>query len=213
MESDIVAELLIAGALAYLFGRAPFIKWEGFINGFKKRVGHLSYNRIIEPLGFYEKVENGRKLYGEGVYSYLFGLPNSSLPTMFRCLETGLKQKYREVEGKEPSLNAFELIEWGERYLKNRKELAHGFRYLRNLIHEERVVEEQDTLEAIRHITKILNLIFTFPFVILKGSCEFCKNPYEVKTKKEICYLGSTISIRCNTCRRSTKHEIMASYL
>jgi hypothetical protein len=201
--------LLAGGILGYIIGRTPYQQWEGYINKYKERMGHLTYDRIVEPLIFYERIENSKKLYAEAIFAYLAGLPNASLPTTFRCLELCLKQHYEEVEKKKATLRAYELIEWSEKRLGDRKELAHGFRFLRNLIHEEKIVEEQDALEAIRHITKILNLVFPFSDAKLAGVCDFCKKPYNVTIPAAWCYLGNTVPVQCSNCMRSTNHFIL----
>ena len=206
--SDVLAALLIGG-LGYKLGRAPFEAWENFINRYNERLGHLTYNQIVEPIAFYGKVDNGKIIYAEAVFAYLVGLPNASLPMTFRCLEIGLKQKHKEVEGQEPSLTAYELIEWSETYLGNRAELAHGFRRLRNLLHEESIIKEQDALEAIRHVTNILNLIFPFSAINLTGVCAFCGKPYSLPILSDQCYLGNTIPVRCDQCSRSTNHFVI----
>lgn len=205
-------EFFLGGGLGYLIGRATFAPWENFIKGYNDRLGHLSYNKIIEPIALYKKIEGTEKIYGEAVYCYLFGLPNASVPTIFRCLELGLKKKYEEVEGRTPKMKAYKLIEWSENFLKNQKELAHGFRFLRNLIHEEKQVEEQDALIALRHITKILNLLFPFSKVIVQSICNFCKTPYEEEVESNKFFIGNAIFIECNKCKRSTRYDIMPLY-
>lgn len=206
-----MAEFVLVGGLGYLFGRAPFEKWQGFIDGYNKRLGHLAYNKVIEPLAFY-KVENGKQIYGEGIYAYLFGLKNSALPSLFRCLELGLKQKYIEIENKKPTLTAFELIEWAETFLGKKKAQAHDFRFLRNFIHEEDIIEEQDALESIRHITTILNLLFPYPTANLAGNCQSCKNPYTITIFSSECYLGNTFTVQCEKCKSATQHTILPTY-
>lgn len=211
MAEGLIA-LLLAGGIGYEYGRAPFQQWEGYINKYNERIGHLTYNRIVEPLVFYKRIGNAEKLHAEAIFAYLAGLPNASLPTAFRCLELCLKQYYEEVERKKLSLSAYELIEWSEKHLGDKKELAHGFRVLRNLIHEETIIEEQDALEAIRHVTKILNLVFPFQNADLTGFCAFCRNPYILPISSDQCYLGNTIPVQCNNCMRSTNHTIMPQY-
>lgn len=210
--AEAVVALLLAAGIGYGAGRAPFQAWESYINRYNERLGHLSYNRVIEPLVFYQNIENARQLYAESVFAYLSGLPNASLPVTFRCLEICLKKYYEKTEKKRPSLKAHELIEWSEKQLGNRKELAHGFRILRNLLHEEKTVGEQDTLEAIRHVTQILNIVFPFDTSTLNGTCFFCKTPYNVSIPADQHYLGNTLSIPCNVCRRSINHIIMPQH-
>lgn len=206
------AELLVGGALGFLLGRSVFASWEKFINRYNERTSHLSYNNIVEPVSFYGRIQNSRMVYGEAVYAYLFGLPNASVPASFRCLELALKKKYQETEKKSPKMNTYKLIEWSEKHLGNQKELAHGFRFLRNLIHEEKLVQEQDALEAIRHISKILNLLFPFETVILRGTCGFCNTAYAYEADKSQCFLGNVIIIPCSHCARNIRHEIMPLY-
>ena len=202
----------LSGIIGYGLGRAPFQQWEAYINMYNDRLGRLAYDRVVEPLDFYQKVKNAQKLYAEAIFAYLVGLEDASLPVTMRCLELGLKEYYRQVEKTEPSLTLFRLTEWVEKSIGNKKELAHGFRILRNLIHEEKVIEEQDALEAIRHVTTILNDIFPFPEAIIYGACNFCNTSYNISIPLDQCYLGNTIVVQCNNCRRSINHNIMPPY-
>ncbi len=72
-----------------------------------------------------------------------------------KTLELGLKCKL----GKENARLSNSINELEEKY--RYKDLAHGFRILRNLIvHEEVECKEQDALEALRHVSEILNRLF-----------------------------------------------------
>lgn len=206
--AEIIAGLLLTG-VGYALGRASYQQWEGYIQKHNERWGHLTYNQIIEPLVFFEQVENSKQIYAEAIFAYLAGLPNASLPTTFRCLEICLKLHYENVEGKKPSLSAYDLIEWCAERLKEKKELAHGIRILRNLIHGEKLIEEQDALEGIRHATKILNIVFPFQTANLTGACAFCGRQYTHEISADQCYLGNTIPIQCDNCLRSTNHIIV----
>jgi hypothetical protein len=210
--SDALIALLLSGGIGYALGRAPFQQWETYINNYNDRLGRLAYDRVVEPLEFYQKIQNSQKLYAEAIFAYLVGLEDASLPVTMRCLELGLKEHFRQVENAEPSMTSYRLIEWAEKSIGNKKELAHGFRILRNLIHEEKVIEEQDALEAIRHVTMILNNIFPFSNAIISGACNFCNTTYNLSIPLDQCYLGNTIVVQCNKCRRSINHNIMPPY-
>jgi hypothetical protein len=203
---------LLGGLFGYGLGRAPFQAWEGFINKYNERLGHLSFNRAIEPLGFYNKVENARKIYAEAIFAYLAGLPDASLPMIFRCLEIGLKRYYEEVEGKKPLIKAWELIDWSEKKLGTKVELAHGFRILRNLVHEEKTVTEQDNLEAIRHVTQILNLLFPFQTAIITVNCATCRRSNTMQVSPDQLFLGNNMPVPCTVCRINTNYQVMPQY-
>lgn len=207
--AEALLALLLTGGVGYALGRVPFQQWETYINAYNDRTGRLAYDKVIEPLVFYEKVANGKKLHVEALLAYLVGLPNASLPVMMRCLEIGLKEHYRQTEKKEPSLTLYKLTEWAEQSIGRKKELAHGFRILRNLIHEEKVIEEQDALEAIRHMTSILNVVFPFVTATLPMTCSFCNSQHNVTIPSNDCYFGNTILVQCSNCKRSINHNIL----
>jgi hypothetical protein len=206
---EAIAGALVGGLFGYGLGRAPFQAWEGFINNYNQRLGHLSYNRVIEPIVFCNNVENGWKIYAEAIFAFLIGLPDASLHMAFRCLEIGLKRHYEDVEGKKPSLKAWELIDWSEKKLGKQAELAHGFRILRNLTHEEKTITEQDNLEAIRHITCILNLIFPFQTANISVNCVTCRRSNAIVVPMDQLFLGNSISVPCTVCRISTNYLVM----
>jgi len=212
MAGEGVFGALLGGLLGYGLGRAPFQAWEGFINKFNERLGHLSYNHVIEPCEFYNKVENGKRIYAEGIFAFLSGLPDASLQMTFRCLEIGLKRYYENTEGKKPSLKAWELIDWSEKTLGSKKELAHGFRILRNLTHEEKTITEQDDLEAIRHVTEVLNLLFPFQIATITAYCGTCRRFNQMQVLPEQLFLGNNIAVPCTVCRISTNYQVMPAY-
>ena len=97
-----------------------------------------------------------------------------------------------------------ELIDWAEVYLKDKKQIAHGFRLLRNLIHTDKLIAEQDVPEAIRHISIILNLLYELPVhTELEVLCSNCgiKHRYNVETQQ--CYIGNNISFGCDKFRQN----------
>jgi hypothetical protein len=209
LAKGVVLGALLGGLFGYGLGRAPFQAWEGFINEFNARFGHLTYNRVIEPIEFYRQIENGKRIYAEGIYAFLFGLPDASLQMTFRCLEIGLKRYYQNTEKKKPSLTACGLIEWSEKELGRKKELVHGFRILRNLTHEETTITEQDNLEAIRHVTEVLNLIFPFQIATITAYCGTCRRSTPVQVSSDQLFLGNNIVVPCTVCKISTHYQVM----
>lgn len=212
MAGEAIGGAIIGGLFGYGLGRAPFQAWEGFINNFNGRIGHLTYNHVIEPCEFFSKVENSNRIYGEAVYAFLYGMPDASLQMTFRCLEIGLKRYYENTEGKKCSLKAVELIDWSEKKLGNKKELAHGFRILRNLTHEEKTITEQDSLEAIRHVTQILNIVFPFLTATITVYCGICRRPSQISALPDQLFLGNSIAVPCPSCRTSTYYQVMPWY-
>jgi hypothetical protein len=212
LAGEAVGGAIIGGVIGYGIGRAQFQAWEGFINNFDQRLGHLTYNHVIEPCEFFGKVENSNRIYAEAIYTYLYGLPNASLQMTFRSLEIGLKRHYENTEGKKCSLKAWELIDWSEKTLGGKKELAHGFRILRNLTHEEKTISEQDSLEAIRHATQLLNIAFPFPTATITVNCNFCRRSIQQTVLSDQLFLGNNIAVPCAPCRTSTNYQVMPWY-
>jgi hypothetical protein len=207
MSRDLLS-LLLAGGIGYVAGRAPFQQWEGFINKYQERMSYITYQKIAVPAGFYGKIYNGQWLYTEAITAYLVGLPDACLPVILRCLDVGLKKLYEEVQKKECQLKLYHLIEWAEQYLGGKKELAHGFRILRNLIHEETVVEEQDAIEAIRHTTQILNVIFPFVLQSLFPRCLHCQDLIHLPLTFGQNYIGNAMTLKCPKCGKTFSYIV-----
>jgi len=206
-DSDFITGSLLGGIFGWLLGSSRFKEWEDFIKNFEKRLNHLAYFKVIIPIGLYPKIRN---FYREGVLSYLFGLPNSSVPMLIKSLEIGVKEKYKKEEKKDPpkNWNLYNLIEWCEQYLGRKKELAHGFRILRNIIHEEKSLKEQDALECIRHTSEIL--VELFPFSTCKWGIECtCRNDIEVLIEREKAYIGNVLTVTCNRCKSQISFTVM----
>ena len=208
-DGSFIVGAVLGGLIGYSTATNKIKGWDEFTNRYNKRLNHLAYLKIIIPSGFFDKVKNGREIYAEGVSAYLFGLPNASIPMILRCLEIGLKHKHKEVESRSNPKKLYKLIEWSEGYLGNKKELAHGFRILRNLIHEEKIVKEQDIPECIRHTSEMLNILFPFNSVRLSNVCAFCKKPYEAILTNEIYWLGNVTQILCNKCQRVNNMQLI----
>ena len=123
-------------------------------------------------------------------------MPNSSVVMSLKTLELGLKCKLGKKNAR-----LFDLInelKEEEQY----KDLAHGFRILRNLImHEKAECREQDALEALRHVSEILNRLFPFEEVYYTMTCNSCKTSYKIKVKINDFFLGNIIRTQCPKCR------------
>jgi hypothetical protein len=169
---------------------------EELFNNHRKNLANMKNAKIIMPYEFFNNLEAGFVLYTESLYCYLFGFSNSAVTSILKCFEICLKQKYRIEEKEEPTrnLNLHELIDWGEKWLGNKKELAHGFRILRNLIHEEKTIENQDALEAIRHVSKFLNLLWHLGGHDELIVCEKCKSEIIIVG---VFPIGTIIPINC----------------
>ena len=68
------------------------------IDGISHRIISLKKEKIILPIGFFEKVENSKELYLEALKSYLYNLPNSSLIQIVRCVEIAIRKRL-EIDG------------------------------------------------------------------------------------------------------------------
>jgi hypothetical protein len=130
-------------------------------------------------------------------------LPNSCIPNLVRVLENALSQKYEIVTQKKPQkMDLVELIKWAETKLDINSTIAHSYRILRNLIHTDKLLYEQDCLEGIRHVTDILTDIFPEfgEFQINCPNYHFPKNK-NIEFIDEVKFLGNTLEVPC-VCRR-----------
>jgi len=202
LGNDDTGLAFLAGILGYVAGTSKNAAFQPLIDQFNKRLEALKYFSVIPPYGFLESREKAKVLFREGTLSYLFGLPNVCMPSLVRILEIGLKEKYREVEDNEPtdkSLN--DLLDWTEKKLQIDTMTAHSYRKIRNLIHTDELVIEQDCLEALRHICNIINnIFFVTPEYLLHSNCTSCKTSVQSRRSTQNLILGSTVTIQCPVC-------------
>jgi len=204
---DALVGNFIAGYLGYQAGSRKFAGWEPIIENYNIRVSHLAYMKTIRPVLFLFSITTAEIIYREAILAYLFGLPDASIPLTLRCLEMGLTDKYTSVTGQSPPIKdkLYSLIEWAEDRLKGNKEVAHGFRLLRNLIHGKYVMAEQDALEALRHISIILNLLYPpGGYATLTYPCQICRAQSQQDWPIQECYLGNVLNTYCATCKQPT---------
>lgn len=196
--------LLAAGGFGYLIGRSGMDGWRPIAKKFAERRSHIEHQKIIPPTGLFAKSPNAKIAFWEGIGSYSFGFPNASIPIVFKALEIGLKIKYKEVEGRDYKKQGIKgLINWAEDYLQDMKELAHGFRILRNSIHQDKSLEEGDALDTIKYTSKIINALFPFTAGEIRWVCPYCNILYtgSIVDKKDY-FIGSTVNRYCNTCKK-----------
>jgi len=209
-DGEVIAGTIIGGLLGFAVGMSRAEGWYEKIENFKKRLGHLAYSKAVLPQGFINADNSHKVLFSESIHAYLLGIPNSSLPTLLRCLEIGLKKKYEEHEKKESNLRLKELIDWAEKILKDEIQIAHPLRMLRNKIHEDKLVSEQDVIEAIRHVSKILDELYPCKGQqIISVICPMCKDIHSYTLSKESCIIGNTMNLSCAVFKQGYQHSIM----
>jgi hypothetical protein len=202
-DGDTIVAALLSGVLGYTAGAGKYSNWDDFIKRFNESLGHTTYLKIKIPYKLFEKSPTTKVLYIEATYAHLLGYPNSSLSTLMRVLEIGLRLKYKENEGKDApeKWGLFDLIEWAENILKDKTEIAHGFRILRNLIHTDKLISEQDNMEAIRHVSVILNEIFPYDSITVPAICPTCNISGKIAVLfGEKCNLGVINQLQCDNC-------------
>jgi len=192
---------------------APADTWDDVRKSYDVRLDALRYFRIVRPHGLFKAIEEAAEVHNQAVSAYVFGLPDASVAMTLRCLEVGLGHRYEEVEKTGAPDDLFSLIDWSEQYLGKKKEIAHGFRLLRNLIHGETLIKEQDAIEAIRHTTDILNILYPFETVSVDFPCNLCSATNSVQIAKEQCFLGNRLEVTrlCSNCQKETKTRLVVS--
>jgi hypothetical protein len=125
------------------------------------------------------------------------------MATLLGALELSLISKYETAEGKKsPSDMAFvKLIDWAESYLRGDVRLAEAFRLLRDFAHTNKLLQDQDCLEAIRHISMILEILSPSQNIVLNTVCHYCHQPGIGSVPGGQGYLGNKIFLQCNNCK------------
>ena len=194
-----MAELILAfisGLLGYAFGISGQKGFEDLIKYARSRVDKLAYFKVTPPFSMFKECNIPSSFYREAVQAYILGMPNASVVMSLKTLELGLK--CRLGEKKKNLYNLIKNLEGEEQY----KDLAHGFRILRNLIvHDEKECKEQDAIEALRHVSEILNKLFPFKGVRYTITCNNCKTDYEIELDTDEFFLGNIIRTSCPKCK------------
>lgn len=202
MTGDNDLDTLLKLGLGYVLGSQQNNDWKLTIDNFKKRVGLLQYPKIPIPWGFLNLDKNMKLVYREGLLCYLHGLPNACIPSMVRVLEQSLEKKHEITVGKSSRRMSLEdLIDWADSFLDNKTDTAHAFRMLRNYIHTNNVVQEADALEAIRHISIIVNNLHPVELVdVFPTPCPKCGIAKRQKIDSKMTYLAQTHPLTCESC-------------
>ena len=199
------------GVLGYALGSQNQAQWKPTIEGYERRIEHLRYFRIFKPLSLIRTVPQTLDLYSEAVQGYLLGLPNASVPMSARCLEIALTRRYEDAGCPSPQRQGLHnLIEWAGPFLDGKQDVAHAFRLVRNLLHETSLVQEPIALEALAHVTTIINLAFPLPpHGIRRYICASCGIEQESPVAISECWLGNRVNITCTSCGRLTALRVM----
>jgi len=122
------------------------------------------------------------------------------------CKKQGLAKKYTEFTGKPRLEKLFDMINWAETLLGSNKEMAHVFRILRNLLHGQTILSEQDVSEAIRHITILINLLYppTSFRVLTNYICQNCQMKLQITIPTQENYIGHVFTPTCPACAQKT---------
>lgn len=204
-KNEDILGLILSGGIGYLLGQKSSDEWKAFTDQFRERFEQLTYTKTPLPWGFLSTRPNIQAIYRQGIYCYLFGLPDASLATLLRVLELSLNSKYETVEGKKPpsEMGLVKLINWAESYLKEDVRLADALRLLRNFVHTDKLFQEQDCLEAIRHISMILEILSPSQNIVLNTVCHYCHQPGIASVPSGQGYLGNKMFLQCNGCKKN----------
>lgn len=202
---------LLGFLLGALANNPTLNAWQPFIEQYNRRVINIQSAKIIIPYGYLGLRYVEYSLYCEGILAYMCGLPNASIPLMARVLELALRSKYEEIEKKSgDKLGLARLIDWlDEKYEEDKKkedkhaiDIATGIRLLRNTIHNEKILEEQDSLETIRHVSRIINILYPWGhFAFEDVRCFYCKNINSLQINKEQYFIYNLLQFQCQSCK------------
>jgi hypothetical protein len=210
-RNEDILGFLLSGGIGYLLGQESFNEWKFIVDAFKQRFEQLSSVKSPFPWSSLKSNPNVHSIYRQSLYSYLFGLPDACLPTLSRVLELSLKSKYEAVEGKKPSneMDLARLTDWAESYVKNDSTVADSFRLMRNLVHTDTFIQEQDCLEGIRHLSTILEKLQPSQNITLNVVCHYCKTTAMATVPEGQNYLGNKITRQCEHCKKTYHWMIM----
>jgi hypothetical protein len=198
-ELDDLISLGLMGAAGYLAGAATYKGFEGMLKGFNDRFETLRRMQITIPYGLFKTNPDAQKIYRQGVLAHLFGLSDASVPMTVRVLELALKQNYKEKVGKESPSKLVDLIDWAEPLLGLRHGIAQSWRIIRNLIHGQELVTDMMAMDAIRHVSDIVNLLYPFESASIPTTCPTCGGPQGTYyAPRHLALLGSNVKLECH---------------
>lgn len=188
----------IGAGVGYAIG-APSREDAERIRKRNEREGLLKSKKVVVPTAALDKTETGRILYAEAVGGYLSSIPNGAFDNIMKVLEITLRKKYEEMTNKPTPthLPLENLIDAAEKYLKDSKDLAQSFRIKRKNIHFDKQTSELYTLDAIFHISNMLNLVYPYESTVCFYACPACHMQERINVRKEDNYLGNVLNLRC----------------
>jgi len=208
-QPELIAAQSLGWLAGYDLGRSEMRHWEPVAQAYNQRLSQLVYGQTVRPFGLFVAVPGSEVSYNEAVCSYLFGLPNASVPLSARSLEVGLAHAYAlSNPGRAcPDLN--DLIQWAQNLLGPRHQLAHSVRLLRNLIHQTTPVAEISALEAIRHVSLLVDCFLPFQTAYVVRACPLCRmnNGYTIPRTNYV--LGYVLPLLCGSCRQQDVIQIL----
>jgi len=208
-NEDILGYIL-SGGIGYLLGQESSNEWKPFMDRFRERFELLTTTKTPLPWAFLKSRPSIQAIYRQCAYCYLFGLPDACLPTLLRALELSLISRYETTEGKKPPLEMglAKVIDWAESYLKE-NDVAHSFEILRNFIHTEKLIPEQDCLEGIRHVSLILETLCNSQDIVMNVVCHYCHYTGTASVLSGEGYLGNKMTMQCDHCKKTYHWMIM----
>ena len=196
------------------------------VDGLSDRKKHILEQKLTIPVAFFECGENHREIYVEAIRAYLFGLPNSSIAMVSKCMQVALKKRLALNNITELTFNAkngnrrsiklngdvtlYNLIESNEvsSLLKDLKEEAQYLRVLRNHIHDDKMVNNSYAFEALCHLQKILSVLFPNPReIFIKYVCSLCRKYHVGSVRAYDYFANNTATFVCNDPPKSAKDD------
>ena len=92
------------------------------------------------------------------------------------------------------------LIDWAEKTYGDGMQIAHSFRMLRNYVHTDVLIKEQDTVEAIRHISSVTGFLYLTNYYEMNTTCRSCGRVQIQPIQKSLDFLGNNLGIQCANC-------------
>lgn len=77
------------------------------------------------------------------------------------------------------------------------------------VLHEERIVEEPESVQTTKHVSLILDQLYPFPFVQTFPRCPFCNNRSLLNIRETNAYVGYALQTTCGTCSRIFNFQLM----
>lgn len=201
-ELVFLAGLILVGlagaAIGYTIG-APNKEDAERIKQRNERVNTLKSYKLNIPVAALRRTKNGHSIYAEAISCYLSGAPNGSFDNSMKVMEITLRKKYQEVEGKEvpAKWKLYNLIEWGDRFLRGNKVIAHNFRIQRKLIHYDSTTAETSSLNALIHISNLLNTLYPYDTTVCYYNCGTCNKLESAYVSRDQYFFGNSIQVRC----------------